>query len=248
MEVVKKYFDRFPGDMPERRRWALASIAAIDDGMGKINETLEQLGLAEDTIIFYFGDNGAPLKIERKDDPFSVHGGWNGSDNGPLVGEKGMISDGGIRVPYLVYWKNRIPAQIYKHPVISLDAGATALALAGVETAPGEIDGVNLVPYLTDKKGGEPHNVLYWRFRRGQSAIREGKWKYYYLQNGVQMLFDMESDEHENRNLIQQYPEIAKRLQKKLANFRAEQKRPGFVDVREEETPFYKHYFNVKGQ
>jgi len=248
MEVTEKHFARFPGEMAERRRWALASIASIDDGMGKINNTLEQLGLAEYTIIFYFGDNGAPLKIHRKDQPFTVPGQWDGSDNGPMVGEKGMVSDGGVRVPYMVYWKNHIPAQVYDRPVLSLDAGATALALAGVKTKPGEIDGVNLVPYLTGEKDGDPHDALYWRFR-GQSAIREGKWKFYYLQNGVQMLFDMESEEHENRNLIQGYPEVAKRLQKKLATFRAEQKRPGFaMDSTPEEDAFYKHYFNVRGQ
>ncbi len=246
MEVTEKHFSRFPGEMAERRRWALASIASIDDGVGKINETLEALGLAEDTIIFYFGDNGAPLKIHRKDQPFTVPGQWDGSDNGPMVGEKGMVSDGGVRVPYMVYWKDHIPAQVYDRPVLSLDAGATALALAGVKTKPGEIDGVNLVPYLTGKKGGEPHEAIYWRFR-GQSAIREGKWKFYSLQEGARMLFDMESDEHENKNLIQQYPEIAKRLEKKLASFRAEQKRPGFaMETVNEEKVFYKHYFGVK--
>jgi arylsulfatase A-like enzyme len=248
MEVTEKHFTRFPGDMPERRRWALASIAAIDDGVGKIYKTLDQLGLTENTIIFYFGDNGAPLKIHRKDLPFTVPGQWDGSDNGPLVGEKGMVSDGGVRVPFMVFWQDRIPAQVYDRPVIALDAGATALALAGVKTAPGEVDGVNLVPYLTGEKDGDPHEALYWRFR-GQSSIRKGKWKFYDLQNGVEMLFDMESDEHENQNLMKQYPEIAKRLKKKLAAFRAEQMHRGFaMDSTGEEDAFYKHYFNVKGQ
>lgn len=248
MEVTEKHFARFPGDMPQRRRWALASIASIDDGMGKINETLEQLGLAEDTIIFFFGDNGAPLKIHRKDQPFTVPGQWDGSDNGPMVGEKGMLSDGGVRVPYMVYWKGRIEAQVYDRPVLSLDAGATALALAGVKTKSGEIDGVNLVPYLTGERDGDPHEAIYWRFR-GQSAVREGKWKFYHLQEGARMLFDMESDEHENKNLIQQYPEIAMRLEQKLASFRAEQKRPGFaMETTNEEKVFYKHYFDVEGK
>ena len=107
---------------------------------------------------------------------------------------------------------------------------------------------MNLVPYLTGKKEGDPHKAIYWRFR-GQSAMREGKWKFYYLQDGTRMLFDMESDEHENKNLIQQYPEISKRLEKKLASFRAEQKRPGFaMDTTNEEKVFYKHYFDVEGK
>lgn len=246
MEVVKKHFDRFPGDMPERRRWALASIAAIDDGVGAIMESLREHDIEDNTIIFFFGDNGAPLKIDRKDQPFSIVGGWDGSDNGPMVGEKGMVADGGVRVPYLVHWKDRIPAQVYDRPVSSLDAGATALALAGVKTKPGEIDGVNLVPYLAYAKEGEPHDALYWRFWT-QSAIREGKWKFYYLKHGVRMLFDMESDEHETRNLIEQHPEVAARLEEKLADWRREQQRPGFAtDYNSQESNFYTHYFGVE--
>ena len=104
------------------------------------------------------------------------------------------------------------------------------------------------VLYLAGEKDGDPHEALYWRFR-GQSAIREGKWKFYDLQNGVEMLFDMESDEHENQNLMEQHPGIAKRLKTKLADFRAEQMRQGFaMDSTGEEDAFYKHYFNVKGQ
>ncbi|MDA7640698.1 hypothetical protein N8787_03580 [Opitutaceae bacterium] len=63
------------------------------------------------------------------------------------------------------------------------------------------------------------------------------------------MLFDMESDEHENRNLIQDHPEVAKRLEEKLADFRAVQKRPGFTRKGpSQEGVYYEHYFSVKGQ
>ena len=245
IEHTKKHFDRFPGDMPERRRWALASIAAIDDGVGEIVQLLEQRGLADDTIIFFMGDNGAPLKINRKDDPFTVKGGWDGSDNGPMVGEKGMLSDGGIRVPYLVYWKGRIPSQVYDRPVISLDAGATALALAGIKTTAAEIDGVNLLPYLTNEDRGNPHEALFWRFW-GQSAIRMGKWKLIALETGTQMLFDMSSDAHEAQDLAAQHPEIAQRLATRLEGWRHRQHRPGFVTKYGREAPWFKHYFGVK--
>lgn len=244
LEVVKKHFDRFPGEMAERRRWALASIAAIDDGVGAIMESLRKYGIEEDTLIFYFADNGAPLKIHMKDDPFNKPG-WDGSLNGPMVGEKGMISDGGVRVPYLVYWKGKIPAQIYEHPVISLDAGATALACAGVTTKPGEIDGVNILPYLAGNKSGDPHDALYWRFW-GQSAIREGKWKLFVLQNGVRMLFDMESEQHENQNLIAEHPETADRLEKKLSVWSKAQRRSDFTSEYGRESRWFEHYFGVE--
>jgi arylsulfatase A-like enzyme len=74
MEVVKKHFDRFPSEMTERRRWGLASLAAIDDGVGAIMEALRKYKIEENTIIFYFADNGAPLKIKMEDLPFKVVG------------------------------------------------------------------------------------------------------------------------------------------------------------------------------
>ena len=243
LEVVKKHFDRFPRKMAERRRWALASLAAIDDGVGAIVDSLRKNKIEENTLIFYFADNGAPLKISMPDDPFNQPG-WDGSLNGDLVGEKGMISEAGIRVPYLVYWKGKISAQVYRKAVSTMDAGATALALAGVKSHKGELDGVNLMPHLAKKSKSQPHNYLYWRFW-GQSAIRSEKWKLFELENGVQMLFDMNDPLPERKNLIKQYPEIAADLQKKLALWRDQQTRSGFVEKFGREAQRYKHYFNI---
>lgn len=246
IEYVKEHFQRFPGEMAERRRWAIASIAAIDDGVGEIMESLREYDLEEDTLIFFLSDNGAPLKIKMEDTPFNRdHGGWDGSLNTPMVGEKGMISDAGVRVPFFAYWKGTIPAQIYSEPVISLDTGATALALASIETEPGEIDGVNLIPFLTGTNSASPHDALYWRFW-GQSAIREGQWKLLSLENGHRMLFDLHTSEQENINLLRENPELADRLQKKLDTWLNEQKRPGMPAKYGREHPWYRHYFNVQ--
>ncbi|EDM27023.1 iduronate-sulfatase and sulfatase 1 precursor [Lentisphaera araneosa HTCC2155] len=245
MEVVKKHFDRFPGEMTERRRWGLASLAAIDDGIGAVMESLRKYKIEENTIVFYFADNGAPLKIKKEDLPFNAAGGWSGSLNGELVGEKGMISEGGVRVPYLVYWKGKIPAQVYHKPVSTMDAGATALALAGVTVKKGELDGVDLMPYLSKKNKSNPHEYLYWRFW-GQSAIRSEKWKFFELENGVQMLFDMTDPLPERINLIKSHPELAANLQKKLATWRNQQKRPGFIHKFHREAKAFDHYFNFK--
>lgn len=244
MEVVKKHFDRFPGDMTERRRWGLASLAAIDDGIGAVMGTLRKYKIEENTIVFYFADNGAPLKIKKKDLPYKARGGWSGSLNGELVGEKGMISEGGVRVPYLVYWKGKVPAQVYHKAVSTMDAGATALALAGVEVKKGELDGVNLMPYLSKGNKSNPHQYLYWRFW-GQSVIRSDKWKFFELENGVQMLFDMTDPLPERKNLIKTYPELAADLQKNLATWRNQQKWPGFVKSYGREAQWFKHYFKL---
>ena len=100
-------------------------------------------------------------------------GGSCSPENDPWVGEKGMLTEGGIRVPFIMHWPGVLPVgKIYDAPVISLDVAATALALAGEASVPG-MDGVNLIPYLTGSRTGVPHAVLYWRFWN-QAALRRG--------------------------------------------------------------------------
>lgn len=209
LDPTQEYLDRFTGEMPERRRKALAMLSAVDDGVGDIMETLRKHKLEENTLVFVVADNGAPLKITKADKPGGGPG-WDGSLNDPMNGEKGMLSEGGIHVPFVVYWKGTIPGgQIYEHPVITLDMAATANALAGLPDDPA-LDGVNLIPYLTGKNKAAPHEALYWRWS-GQSAIRKGKWKY--LQGGSRSyLYNLKTDIGETTNLLKQNPEKAQQL------------------------------------
>ena len=226
LDAPAKYLKRFPGEMPERRRQALAMISAMDDGVGKIMKTLREFDLEKNTMIWVIGDNGAPLKIHKEDAPGGGPG-WDGSLNEPFNGEKGMLSEGGIRVPFLVYWKGKIQGgQTYDHPVISLDVAATTNALAGLPADP-KLDGVNLVPYLTGELTSAPHEALYWRWV-AQSAVREGKWKY--LRGGQrEYLFDLEADPGEQRNLIDTNSEIATRLSKQLKSWAQQLHPPGLA-------------------
>lgn len=245
LDAPPKYLKRFPGDMPERRRQALAMISAMDDGVGQIMETLREFGLEEKTLIFFIGDNGAPLKIHKLDAPGGGPG-WDGSLNDPLNGEKGMLSEGGIRVPFLVYWKGRISGgRDYHHPVISLDVAATANALAGLPDDP-QLDGVNLLPFLESDSAEAPHETLYWRWI-AQSAVREGSWKY--LRGGArEYLFDLDADVEEKRNLIDEHPEVAKRLSAKLLSWSAELAPPGLATKSMAETweRYFDHYLDGK--
>ena len=87
MEAPEEFLARFPGEMPERRRYALAMMAAVDDGVGKIWSALEKNGRADNTLMFFVSDNGAPLKRTKPDAPISYRlGAWNGSLNDPLNG------------------------------------------------------------------------------------------------------------------------------------------------------------------
>lgn len=245
LDAPAKYLDRFPGKMPQRRRQALAMISAIDDGVGRIMSTLRDYELEERTLIFIIGDNGAPLKIHKLDAPGGGPG-WDGSLNDPLNGEKGMLAEGGIRVPFVVYWKGRIDGgQVYHHPVISLDVAATAVALAGLP-AEATLDGVNLIPYFCAEAEGPPHDTLYWRWI-AQSAVREGRWKY--LRGGArEYLFDLESDREEKHNLLAEHPEIVGRLRSKLARWAQQQNPPGLETEQMAATweQYFDFYFDGK--
>ncbi len=232
LEATEKYLSRFPGEMPERRRYCLAMLSAIDDGVGRIVNTLREYDIYDNTLIFFISDNGAPLYFTKEDKPISFKGGaWDGSLNDPYVGEKGMLSEGGIRVPFIVSWPNELPKGIvYDKAVSSLDVAATSIALAGLNPIK-ELDGVNIIPYLKGDKKGDPHEVLYWRFW-DQSAIRMGDWKF--LKSGKrEFLFNVETDDHEKVNLILQHPNKAKRMKKRLEKWAENLSNPG---ISEEET------------
>lgn len=222
LDAPGKYRDRFPGEMPERRRKALAMISAMDDGVGNIMETLRRHEIEDNTLIFVISDNGAPLKIHKLDAPGGGPG-WDGSLNEPLNGEKGMLTEGGIRVPYIVHWKNKIPTGTYTHPVITLDVAATACELAGASTE--GLDGVNLMPYLTGKSTEAPHDALYWRWL-GQSAIRQGDWKYL-RSDDREYLYNVRDDISETKNVITQFPEKAQSMHADLADWAQQQSPPG---------------------
>ncbi len=214
LDAPRKYTNRFPGEMPESRRKTLAMLAAVDDGVGNVMETLRKNGLEENTLIFVIGDNGAPIGLSTPEMRARGEGKWAGSLNDPLNGGKGMLIEGGIRTPYLVHWKGTIPpGQVYTNPVISLDVAATANALAGHPDDPA-LDGVNLIPYLTGKNSDRPHDVLYWRWD-GQFAIRKGDLKYLFSGNR-EYLFNLADDLEEKNDLLAQQPEAARALRADL--------------------------------
>ena len=246
LESSEKYLSRFPGEMPERRRYALAMISAVDEGVGRIRAQLREEGLLDDTLIFFIGDNGAPLKITMEDIPLSFKGGaWDGSMNTPLNGEKGMLSEGGVRVPFLMSWPAQIaPKQVSDVPVSSLDVGVTAVELAGLERDDA-LDGENILELLQDDRLAS-ERPLYWRFWN-QAAIRVGDWKY--LRAGThEFLFDLKSDKEEAHNLMTQQPERAAELKSLWEDWNAELVRPfegANGRMNDQEQKWYAHYFNA---
>jgi arylsulfatase A-like enzyme len=238
------YQARFPGEMPRRRRVALGMIAAIDDGVGLITKTLQEQGVADNTLIFYMADNGAPLKIHKLDEP-GQGAGWDGSLNTPWIGEKGMLTEGGIRVPFVVAWPDQLPAgRVYDAPVTTMDATATAVAAAGLPLDD-KLDGVDLAPFLAGKKKGEPHEMIFFRWS-GQATVRAGQWKYLQYNNRT-YLFDLSDSRHEQNNLIGEHPEIAARLAASLEAWSNDLLDPGLEAKQTAAAErYYDHYLDGK--
>jgi arylsulfatase A-like enzyme len=237
----------FPA-LPEKRRIALSMIKAMDDGVQRILSELAARGIDNKTIIWFIGDNGAPLGFAEIGNIGATDAAvaWDGSLNTPWTGEKGMLAEGGIRVPFLMRWPGTVPPQVYDKAVISLDVAATANALAGLP-ATTELDGVNLIPHLTGSNLAPPHERLFWRFWN-QCAVREGRWKYLKPSaNTPPMLFDMESAEHELKNRIGQFPDIAADLDAKVEAWKQGLYRPGNLGttLNSQERPWYRRHMGL---
>ncbi len=245
LDAPPKYLSRFPGKMPERRRQALAMISAMDDGVGSIVKELRQRKLDKNTLIFFIADNGAPLKIHKLDAPGGGPG-WDGSLNEPMNGEKGMLSEGGMRVPFVVSWPGTIPGrQVYHHPLITLDVAATAVEIAGLPRDD-KLDGINLLPFLSGAAKSAPKRTLKWRWI-AQAAIRDGRWKL--LRGGQrEYLFNLDVDKEEKHNLASKHPDIADRLRKELTAWSNELNPPGLAAKGMSETweQYYDFYLDGK--
>ena len=219
LESPEPWFSQTPESLPKERRQALAMIAAMDDGLGRIRQKLREMRADRNTLIVFIGDNGAPLG-----------GAWNGSRNEPLAGQKGMLAEGGIRTPFVAAWPDRWPAGlVYDRPVISLDVAATVAAAAGMPPDP-ELDGVDLTPFVTGKNNRDPHERLFWRWG-SQAAVLEMPFKLIRLGDRPPLLFDVTAPDGEqaDRDLAASRPEVVARLDTQLRAWAAQLQPPGLM-------------------
>jgi arylsulfatase A-like enzyme len=169
MHATDDRLRRFASITDLSRRTYAAMLTALDEGVGKVLDTVRSAGLERDTLIVFLSDNGGPTMLGTT---------INGSRNNPLRGSKRTTLEGGIRVPFVMRWKGSLPeGVVYDQPVIQLDVLPTVLAAAGVRVeSQGKLDGVNLLPYLKGENSASPHDALYWRLG-AQTAVRRGDWK-----------------------------------------------------------------------
>jgi arylsulfatase A-like enzyme len=200
---------RFAAIKDKTRRAYAAQVSLLDDAIGETLDALRRTGQSRRTLVFFFSDNGAPLDA-----------GPNGGSNLPLRGGKHTVYEGGIHVPFLVCWPDQIRGgRVYTQVVSSLDVFATALACAGVPMpADRPYDSVNLLPFLTGKTGGSPHDRLFWRMDAAmggnslQAAVRDGDNKLVRIRVNPDQLFDLSTDLGETRNLANSQPQTLTKL------------------------------------
>jgi len=197
-EDIKKFNT---GD--QTRDILMAMLLHLDRGVGEIIKTLKDVGVYENTLIFYLSDNGGSSAMH--------------ANNAPLRGFKQQVYEGGIRVPFIVSWPAKLKGGTTCNvPVWSIDILPTALAAAGLNPLPGSkpLDGKNILPALTGRTN-KIHDALYWcSGPEGKWAVLKDGWKYLF-DRGEVGLYRIAEDISEQNNLKDKYPEKLQELKKR---------------------------------
>lgn len=216
LQATREDYDALPQIQDHRLRVYAAMVRNLDRNVGKLLETLRREGLEKDTLIIFSSDNGGAGYIGLED------------INKPLRGWKSTFFEGGIRTPFYMKWPGGMPSgQRFAAPVTHVDIFSTIAGAAGAPLpADREIDGVNLLPYVTGAKDGRPHQVLFWR--SGQyKAVRDGDWK---LQSNEARskvwLHNLAVDPYEKTDISAQEPERVKAMLALLAQQDARSVKP----------------------
>ena len=221
LQATKEYLSRFAQLKEGKRKTYAAMVSALDDGVGKVLDKLDELKLADNTIVVFLSDNGGPEQ-------------HNGSDNGVLRGGKGQVFEGGIRVPFAMQWPGKIPADmVYNKPVISLDLFATIIAQTKIPVnTKHHLDGVNLIPYLDGEKSDAPHDFLFWRkYDAKEYAVRNGNNKMILKGDSKQSLFDLDQDISEQNNLSSEKPNQVRQLSDEIKKWEKNLLSPAFLGL-----------------
>lgn len=187
-------------------------IYGMDRNIGKVLGALEKHDLKDNTIIWFLSDNGGIGPT------FSNH---------PLGGKKGFKFEGGHRVPFILHWKDHVPAgKDYDEMVSSLDIFATSLVAAGGSLEiPNPLDGVDLMPFLHGKTESVPHERLYWR-KLECAAMRDGQWKLIRVDGYGFALYNLEDDIGEKKDLAATNPEKVTELKTLLEAWEQDKMEP----------------------
>lgn len=199
---------------PKAHATHAAMVARLDKYLGDVRKLLKRKNLDENTIIIFASDNGAHREGGADPDFFK--------SSGILRGLKRDLYEGGIRTPFIVYWKNKVAAQTTNNFVGAFwDLMPTFADIAGVPYKKVGSE-VSFLPTLTGKdKKQKQHKYLYWEFHElgGRQAVRFGKWKGVRLhvnkdKNAPIELYDLERDPSEKENIAERHPKVVKKIKK----------------------------------
>lgn len=209
---------------PLGRKRYLANLLAMDDGIAKILDSLQQTGQRENTIVVFLSDNGGTINTY--------------SNNSPLRGYKYMFGEGGIRVPMIVAWPDHLPAGKHKSALVSaIDIFPTILELTGNDESPANLDGRSLVQTINADGSVAVHDHLCWAKNKRDDTwvVRSGKWKliktkgwihsnYMLDEEGLAssapdynypegtLLFDLDNDIGETNNVAADHPDVVSQM------------------------------------
>jgi arylsulfatase A len=236
-ELLKKYEAKKPmPNYPSRPDYA-GLLEELDESVGKIVQTVDQLGLGEKTLIVFVSDNGG---LHRE------QGGTITTSNAPLRAEKGTLYEGGIRVPCIARLTGTIPRGAETATIAStIDLYPTFLEAAGVDAPKQQVlDGVSLFPVLRNPATTLARDALYWHLPHYHhstpaSAIRQGDWKLIeFFEDGTLELYNLREDQGEANNVAPKFPDRSKAMHAALKSWRKEvqaqmpQRNPGYDAAR----------------
>jgi len=217
--LIEKYKQKTGADLPENNPIIGAMLETLDNSIGQILQKLDQLNLAENTVVVFFSDNGG---LEKE------------ADQSPLRNGKASLYEGGIRVPLIVRWTGKVkPGAINDELVSSIDFFVTFSEIAESTQTVKNIDGISLLPALT-QTGKLSRQAIFWHYPHYHSAgegpagaIRQGDYKLieWYensllgLKNQIE-LYNLKTDIGETQNLVHEMPEKAEELWKRLKSWR----------------------------
>ena len=227
-DLTRKFTKRHPDGGQSSPVYA-AMIASVDESVGRIMAKLDELNLSTNTLVIFSSDNGGVAGYRA----FGLTEAGDITDNSPLRGGKGMLYEGGVRVPFIARWPGKIPSGRVCHaPIISVDIFPTFVELAAAKAPAQPLDGVSILSLL---KGAEKldRDTLYWHFpgylgsgkdqwrTTPAGALRKGDYKLLqFFEDDRIELYNLADDIGEKKNLSEAKPELAKELKARLVSWR----------------------------
>jgi arylsulfatase A-like enzyme len=211
-----------------------AMIQSVDESVGRVMKVLDDLEIADQTLLIFASDNGGlgGYRVPGTDNRKGI------TDNTPLRGGKGMLYEGGVRVPFVARWPGNIPAgSKSEEPIVHVDMFPTFMQLAGVRKVDQRLDGVSILPLLREPSRSLKRDAIYWHFpgylesyipdlvwrTTPVSTIRRGDYKLleFFEQDRLE-LYNIKQDPGEQHDLAQQHQQLVKELHQQLVAWRLE--------------------------